>query len=185
MAGQSSPFGQNGWIGRPWLARPSKGHEATDFLGINSCSTCKKVPKNAKFVDVYCFCLTFVYSGTVVSIVKNELKPHYTFIIFRPSVYLCLRKKAPEFLYHTPLEGSSGSEQSTRLMTFTQPFYDISGIQNRKEQNFLARTFSVIAILRYPTFSYCFYYIATFEPSHFCEIFTKFLVISEWIYLGL
>ena len=66
MAGQSSPFGQNGWIGRPWLARPSKGHEATDFLGINSCSTCKKVPKNAKFVDVYCFCLKFVYSGPVI-----------------------------------------------------------------------------------------------------------------------
>ena len=65
MAGQSSPFGQNGWIGRPWLARPSKGHEATDFLGINSCSTCKKVPKNAKIVDVYFSCLKFVYSGPV------------------------------------------------------------------------------------------------------------------------
>ena len=60
-------------------------------------------------------------------------------------------------LVHTPLEGSSGSEQSTRLMTFTQPFYDISGIQNRKEQNFLARTFSVIAILRYPTFPNCLF----------------------------
>ena len=70
-------------------------------------------------------------------------------------------------------------------MSFTQLFYDISGTQNRKDQNFLTRTFFLIAILRYPTFSYCFYYIATFEPSHFCEIFTKFLVISEWIYLGL
>ena len=64
-AGQSSHSAQMGWIGRPWLARPSKGHEATDFWGIYSCSTRKKVPKNAKFVDVYCFCLTFVYSGTV------------------------------------------------------------------------------------------------------------------------
>ena len=70
MAGQSSPFGQNGWIGRPWLARPSKGHEATDFLGINSCSTCKKVPKNAKIVDVYFSCLKFVYSGPVICVIR-------------------------------------------------------------------------------------------------------------------
>ena len=88
-------------------------------------------------------------------------------------------------MYHTPLEGWSGSEQFSRLMSFTQLFYDISGTQNRKDQNFLTRTFFLIAILRYPTFSYCFYYIATFEPSHFCEIFTKLHVISEWIYLGL
>ena len=67
-AGQSSHSAQMGWIGRPWIARPSKGHEATDFWGKYSCSTCKKVPKNAKFVDVYCFCLTFVYSGTVVCV---------------------------------------------------------------------------------------------------------------------
>ena len=86
---------------------------------------------------------------------------------------------------HTPLEIWSGSEQFPRLMNFTQLFYGISGTQNRKDQNLLTRTFFLIAILRYPTFSYCFYYIATFEPSHFCEIFTKFLVISEWIYLGL
>ena len=56
----SCPF-----VGRPWLARPSKGHEATDFWGIYSCSTCKKVPKNAKIVDVYFSCLKFVYSGPV------------------------------------------------------------------------------------------------------------------------
>ncbi len=65
MAGQSSPFGQNGWIGLPWLAGPSKGHEAIDFLGINSCSTCKKVSNKPKFVDVYCFCLLFIETGPV------------------------------------------------------------------------------------------------------------------------
>ena len=43
----------------------------------------------------------------------------------------------------------------------------------------------LIAILRYPTFPYCFYYIAILEPSDFWEIFTRLLVISEWIYLGL
>ena len=84
---------------------------------------------------------------------------------------------------HTPLEGSSRSEQCARLMTFTQPFYDISGIQNRKEQNFLARTFSVIAILRYATFPYCFYYIAILQLSHFREIFTILLVNLDRMYL--
>ena len=84
---------------------------------------------------------------------------------------------------HTPLEGSSGSEKSARQMTFTQPFCDISGIQNRKDQNFLPRTFYVIAIFRYPTFPYCFYYIAILQLSHFREIFTKCLAISDWMYL--
>ena len=51
-AGQSCPFGQKGWIGRPWLARPSKGHNFWNFLGINSYSTCKKVSNKPKFVDV-------------------------------------------------------------------------------------------------------------------------------------
>ena len=94
-----------------------------------------------------------------------------------------MRRSLYSITIHTPLEGSSGSEQSTRLMTFTQPFYDISGIQNRKEQNFLARTFSVIAILRYPTFPYCFYYIAILQLSHFREIFTKCLATSDRMYL--
>ena len=50
-AGQSCPFGQKGWIGRPWLARPSKGHNFWNFLGINSCTTYKKVSKNPKIGD--------------------------------------------------------------------------------------------------------------------------------------
>ena len=48
-AGQSCPFGQKGWIGRPWLARPSKGHNFWNFLGINSYSTRKKVSNKPKF----------------------------------------------------------------------------------------------------------------------------------------
>ena len=47
--GQSCPFGQKGWIGRPWLARPSKGHNFWNFLGINSYSTRKKVSNKPKF----------------------------------------------------------------------------------------------------------------------------------------
>ena len=86
-------------------------------------------------------------------------------------------------LYHTPLEGWSGSVQCSRLMTFTQLFFDVSGIQNRKDQNFLPRTFSVIAILRYPTFPYCFYYIAILQLSHFREIFTILLASSDRMYL--
>ena len=88
MAGQSSPFGQNGWIGRPWLARPSKGHEATDFLGINSCSTCKKVPKNAKIVDVYFSCLKFVYSGPVQPKELRKKRFEY-FHAQSPEIWLC------------------------------------------------------------------------------------------------
>ena len=84
-------------------------------------------------------------------------------------------------LYHTPPEGLCGSEKSSRLMTFTQPFYGISGTQNRKNQNFLTRTFFLIAILRHPIFYYCFYYIAMFELSCFLEIFTRLLVIFDWI----
>ena len=84
---------------------------------------------------------------------------------------------------HTPLEGLSGYGQCTRLMTFTQLFFGISGTQNRKDQNFLPSTFSVIAILRYPTFPYCFYYIAILQLSHFREIFTIFLASSDRMYL--
>ena len=91
MAGQSSPFGQNGWIGQPWLAQPSKGHEATDFWGIYSYSTCKKVPKNAKFVDVYCFCLTFVYSGTVIS--SNQVNLNVGYVLKKVQATKFLEKK--------------------------------------------------------------------------------------------
>ena len=85
---------------------------------------------------------------------------------------------------HTPLEGLSGSVQSPRQMTFTQLFFGISGIQNRFDQNFLPRTFSVIAILRHLTFPYCFYYIAILLLCHFRWIFTNLLVTSKRIYLG-
>ena len=84
---------------------------------------------------------------------------------------------------HTPPEGLSGSVQFPKEMTFTQLFFGISGTQNRKDQNFLPSTFSVIAILRYPTFSYCFYYIAILQLSHFREIFTKCLATSDRMYL--
>ena len=87
------------------------------------------------------------------------------------------------FSIHTLLKELSGSGQFPRLMNFTQLFFGISGIQNRKNQNFLTRTFSVIAILRYPTFPYCFYYIAILQLGHFREIFTKCLAISERMYL--
>ena len=68
---------------------------------------------------------------------------------------------------HTPPERLPGSVQCPRPMTFTQLFFGISGTQNRKNQNFLTSPFFVIAILRYPTFPYCFYYIAILEPSDF------------------
>ena len=84
---------------------------------------------------------------------------------------------------HTPLEGLSGSGQFSRLMTFTQLIFGISGTQNRRDQNFLTSTFSVIAILRYPTFPYCFYYIAILQLGHFREIFTIFLASSDRMYL--
>ena len=84
---------------------------------------------------------------------------------------------------HTPLEGMSGSGKFPKEMTFTQLFFGISGTQNRRDQNFLTRTFSVIAILRYPTFPYCFYYIAILQLSHFREIFTIFLASSDRMYL--
>ena len=45
------------------------------------------------------------------------------------------------YIGHTPPEGLCGSVQWSRLMTFTQLFYDISGIQNMKDQNFLTGTF--------------------------------------------
>ena len=44
---------------------------------------------------------------------------------------------------HTPLEGLSGFGQFPRQMAFTQLFFGISGTQNRRDQNFLTRTFSV------------------------------------------
>ena len=88
-----------------------------------------------------------------------------------------------QFFPHTHPEGLSGSGKFTRLMTFTQLFFGISGIQNRKDQNFLTSTFSVIAILRYPTFPYCFYYIAILQLSHFREIFTILLASSDRMYL--
>ena len=68
-------------------------------------------------------------------------------------------------------------------MTFTQLIFGISGTQNRRDQNFLTSTFSVIAILRYPTFPYCFYYIAILQLGHFREIFTIFLASSDRMYL--
>ena len=90
---------------------------------------------------------------------------------------------AQGFSTHTPLEGLSGSGQFARLMTFTQLIFGISGTQNRRDQNFLTSTFSVIAILRYPTFPYCFYYIAILQLGHFREIFTIFLASSDRMYL--
>ena len=82
-------------------------------------------------------------------------------------------------LCHTLLEGLSGFVQFAKEMTITQLFFGVSGTQNRKDQNFLPSTFSVIAILRYPTFPYCFYYIAILQLSHFREIFTIFLANSD------
>ena len=70
-------------------------------------------------------------------------------------------------MYHTPLEGLSGFVQFAKEMTITQLFFGVSGTQNRKDQKFLPSTFSAIAILRYPTFPYCFYYIAILEQSNF------------------
>ena len=84
---------------------------------------------------------------------------------------------------HTPLEGLSGFVQFAKEMTITQLFFGVSGTQNRKDQNFLPSTFSVIPILRYPTFPYCFYYIAILQLSHFREIFTIFLASSDRMYL--
>ena len=84
---------------------------------------------------------------------------------------------------HTPPERLPGSVQCPRPMTFTQLFFGISGTQNRKNQNFLTSPFFVIKILRYPTFPYCFYYIAILQLIHFREIFTLFLASSDKIYL--
>ena len=83
-------------------------------------------------------------------------------------------------LPHTPPEGLSGSGKFKRLMTFIQLFFGISGTQNRKNQNFLTSPFFVIAILRYLTFPYCFYYIAILSQV----IFGKFLQDSLWFLNG-
>ncbi len=84
-----------------------------------------------------------------MSVVKYFFHPTRLFIYY-------IKGQGFATLPHTPLEGLSGSVQFARLMTFTQLFFDISGTQNRKDQNFLTSTFSVIAILRYPTFSLLF-----------------------------
>ena len=47
---------------------------------------------------------------------------------------------------HTPPEILLGTGQFPRPMVNAQLFYGVSGIQNRFDQNFLTRTFSVIAI---------------------------------------
>ena len=54
-AGQSSPSAQMGWIGRSWLARPSKGHDGKFFLGIFYFSTGQKVSRKPKFGSTYHF----------------------------------------------------------------------------------------------------------------------------------
>ena len=40
-------------FGRAWLGEPSEDHEAMNFLGINCCSTYKKVSKNPHFISMY------------------------------------------------------------------------------------------------------------------------------------
>ena len=94
-----------------------------------------------------------------------------------------LSKYSELSIYHTPPERLPGSVQCPRPMTFTQLFFGISGTQNRKNQNFLTSPFFVIEILRYPTFPYCFYYIAILQLGHFRDIFTKCLASSDRMYL--
>ena len=50
---KSAQFGQFWRFGRALLGQPSKVHEATNFLGMNCCSTCKKVSKNPHFISMY------------------------------------------------------------------------------------------------------------------------------------
>ena len=38
---------------RAWLGQRSEDHEAMNFLGINCCSTYKKVSKNPHFIRIY------------------------------------------------------------------------------------------------------------------------------------
>ena len=52
---KSAQFGQFWRFGRAWIGQPSEDHEAMNFLGINCCSTHKKVSKYPHFISIY-FC---------------------------------------------------------------------------------------------------------------------------------
>ena len=40
-------------FGRAWLSQPSEFYDEINFLGINCCSTYKKVSKNPHFLSIY------------------------------------------------------------------------------------------------------------------------------------
>ena len=55
---KSAQFGQFWRFGRALLGQPSEVHEATNFLGINYCSTYKKASKNPHIINICCWSFT-------------------------------------------------------------------------------------------------------------------------------
>ena len=51
---KSAQFWQFWRFGRAWLGQPSEFYDEINFLGINCCSTYKKVSKNPHFISI-CF----------------------------------------------------------------------------------------------------------------------------------
>ena len=72
---KSAQFGQFWRFGHAWLGQPSEGHENSNFLGINSWSTYKKVSKNAKFVTVVFYQHYYGLSNKV-----NYISLHFYFL---------------------------------------------------------------------------------------------------------
>ena len=58
--------------------------------------------------------------------------------------------------HHTPPEGLCGSGKFTRLMTFTQLFFGISGTQNRKNKKKINQDFFCNRDFKIPHFSLLF-----------------------------
>ena len=50
---KSAQFWQFWRFGRAWLGQPSEFYDEINFLGINCCSTYKKVSKNPHFISIY------------------------------------------------------------------------------------------------------------------------------------
>ena len=50
---KSAQFGQFWRFGRAWLRQPSEFYDEINFLGINCCSTYKKVSKDPHFISIY------------------------------------------------------------------------------------------------------------------------------------
>ena len=50
---QKGELGRFWRFGRAWLCQPSEFYDEINFLGINYCSTYKKVSKDPHFISIY------------------------------------------------------------------------------------------------------------------------------------